>query len=34
MQDIFNSKEFKSLKWNQKLMLRLKVAFFEMIRMF
>lgn len=32
-QEVFESKEFKALKWHQRVWLRLKVAFYETISM-
>ena len=31
---MFNSEEFKSLPWRKRILIRLKVAFFESIQMF
>lgn len=31
---MFNSEEFKSLPWCKRILIRLKVAFFESIQMF
>jgi hypothetical protein len=33
LEDIFNTKEFKSLSWGQRLWVRIKVAFFSLIDM-
>ena len=31
---MFNTEEFKSLPWGKRMLIRLKVAFFESIQMF
>lgn len=30
--DIFKTKEFKELSWNKRLLIRVKIAFFEFIK--
>jgi hypothetical protein len=34
LEDIFNTKEFKSLSWGKRLVIRLKVAFIQTISMY
>lgn len=34
LEDIFDTKEFKSLSWGQRLWIRLKVAFIQTITLF
>lgn len=33
LEDIFNTKEFKSLSWRQRMWIRLKVAFIQTLGM-
>jgi len=34
LEDIFKTKEFKSLPWNKRFIVRLKVAFFQALTVF
>jgi hypothetical protein len=34
LNNIFNTKEFKELSWKKRFIIRLKVAFFDTIKMF
>lgn len=33
LEDIFNTKEFKALSWKQRMIIRIKVAFFGFMEM-